>query len=540
VEGAAARTDGRPSVPGRFERADLVVVVALAAVTAVFLLAWPRKLGNADESYLLFEAKRLSDGEVMYRDVFDFITPLATYLMAAAYRLFGATIETVRVVMAVVHASAVALVYAGARLLGVRRVLAVGPALGLVVFGYPTFPEASPHWFATALMALLVVGLVGWRWDVRCGPAFALGLVDGALLSMQQQKGAVLGIGLAVIVVVVTLLASRDPARERGASLVRRLLALAAGAVVVTGAVLGGTAVVAGVAPLVDAVVRYPLESYAPAGTVGWGGIAPFMQRRATPATLAYARLLPVALVVPAARALIAAWPAPASAFVRSRLALVLFGGSSALAIAYFPDFIHVAFVAPAFLVAAADTLEWVVAWMPGERARTALAAAIACVVVAGLGWRAVEGVRVARGEFPIAHDTAFGRVDLAVPWQAAIVDRLRRELDAAPSRDVFAYPQMASPYLLAGGTNPTRFQMFNGVVAPKGQIDELLAALTRHRVRWVVANPHLLNRPRDPVMQYLRDHYEPIEIPEIDTYADLVMWWLYRRRGDADAPPAS
>jgi hypothetical protein len=522
------RADAPPS-PAVAGRLDLAVVLALALVTIGFLLAWPRKLGNSDESYFLYQAKRLSEGEVMYRDVFDFITPLAMYVMAAAYRVLGTTLETARLVTAAVHASAVCLVYLAARRLGVRRVLAVAPALALAAFGYPTFPEASSHWFATALMALLALGLVGWRWDVRSGPAFALGVVDGAIIAMQQQKGAVLGVGLALILVLVTLVRRRVAGAEPGASLVRRLAALAAGACVVAGMVLGASALAAGVGPVFDAVVRYPLESYAPAMTIGWGDTAPFMDRRAIPATVLFFRYLPLAVLVPAGRALAGAWSDAASDATRTRLALVVFAASSALAVAYYPDFIHIAFIAPAFLVGAADSLEWIVARVP---ARTAVAWAIGALLLAVVGWRAADTLATARAESRITHQTAFGVVDFAVPWQAQIVDRLRRELDADPMRTMFAYPQMASPYLLAGGRNPTPFQMFNAPSAPRFQIEHLLDVLERSRPPVVVTNPHLLTRPHDPIARWIDTHYEPLDIPEIERYgADIVMQWIYRRR---------
>lgn len=516
--------EGHPS-PGP-DRRDLVVLLALAAVTAGFLAAWPHTLGNADESYFLFEAKRLRDGEVMYRDVFDFITPLAHYVMAAAYRLFGTTLATARLVMTAVHVAAVCFVYLAARALGVRRVLAVGPALALVAVGYPTFPEASPHWFATALIALLVYGLASWRWDERAVSAFALGALDGAIASMQQQKGAVLGMGLALALIVVELVSRRG----EWASLVRRLAALAGGAFAVAGVVLGGTALAAGVMPMVDAVVRYPLESYAPAGTVRWGGYGTFMRPRATPGTLAYVNLLPLALVLPLVRALASVRSAPGSALVRTRLAIVLCAGASALAIAYYPDFIHIAFIAPPFLVAAADSFEWLVQRLPARGAEIA-AVVLASLLVAGSVWRAGGALVDARATFAVTRETAFGPVDFARPWQASIVDRLQRELDATPGRTMFAYPQLASPYLTAGGRNPTPFQMFNGVAAPKAQVALLLETLTRERVPFVVTNPLLIDRPRDPVARYIREHYEQIDIDEIDPYADIVMWGIYERR---------
>ena len=154
-----------------------------------------------------------------------------------------------------------------------------------------------------------------------------------------------------------------------------------------------------------------------------------------------------------------------------------------------------------------------------------------------GVGWRAADTLATARTESAIAHETAFGAVDFTAPWQVAIVDRLRSELDAAPTREMFAYPQMASPYLLAGGRNPTPFQMFNAPSAPPAQIERLLAVLAESRPAYVVTNPFLLERPNDSIARYIQTHYERLDIPEVDTYSDLVMWWIYRRRDDEPTP---
>jgi hypothetical protein len=58
---------------------------ALALGAVVYLVAYPPALGGADESYILYEAKRLWNGDVPYRDFFDFIMPGTFYFYALAY-----------------------------------------------------------------------------------------------------------------------------------------------------------------------------------------------------------------------------------------------------------------------------------------------------------------------------------------------------------------------------------------------------------------------------------------------------------------------
>ena len=44
---------------------------------------------------------------------------------------------------------------------------------------------------------------------------------------------------------------------------------------------------------------------------------------------------------------------------VRALALLIVFSLASILSIEYFPDFIHIAFIAPVFFVAAAENLDW-------------------------------------------------------------------------------------------------------------------------------------------------------------------------------------
>jgi len=61
----------------RRDAGDAALALLIFAAAWAYLASLPRYLGGADESYFLYEAKRIRDGEVMYRDFFQFTTPLA-------------------------------------------------------------------------------------------------------------------------------------------------------------------------------------------------------------------------------------------------------------------------------------------------------------------------------------------------------------------------------------------------------------------------------------------------------------------------------
>src|SRR5262249_45533075 len=124
--GCAGRSRDSAAVTIRtLDTGDRVIALTIVALTCAYLAALPRYLGWADESYFLYEAKRIRAGEAMYRDIFKFITPLASYVMALLFWAFGTTLATARIAMSVLHGILCACLYAIARLAGVRRSLAL-------------------------------------------------------------------------------------------------------------------------------------------------------------------------------------------------------------------------------------------------------------------------------------------------------------------------------------------------------------------------------------------------------------------------------
>ncbi len=66
--------------------------LVVAGLSFAYFLTFPLAIGGADESHLLYGARRILNGEVIYRDFFEILTPLAFYLFAAIYRIAGTTL----------------------------------------------------------------------------------------------------------------------------------------------------------------------------------------------------------------------------------------------------------------------------------------------------------------------------------------------------------------------------------------------------------------------------------------------------------------
>src|SRR4051812_8699254 len=97
--------------PLRWSR-DAAAALVLFAVVVGYLATLPLNLQSPDEARHLDHAKRLLDGEVLYRDVFDITTPGWVFLMTAAFRLFGSTLAVARGVAAAIHGATAIAVFA--------------------------------------------------------------------------------------------------------------------------------------------------------------------------------------------------------------------------------------------------------------------------------------------------------------------------------------------------------------------------------------------------------------------------------------------
>ncbi len=506
-------------------RLDLAVAALLFAAAVLYLVSWPRDLGFADESYFLYEAERIRDGEVMYRDIFQFVSPLSWYLMAGLFWLFGTDLLVARVCMALLHAATAAMCFTCARSLGVRRSLAVLPAVAYVALCHGPWPFASPHWFSTAVVVLiLLVGLRG-RWAERPLAAVGLGALTGLLIGVQQQKGAVMTAALGATVLLDAVIALRYRTTPGGLPRLGPTVRFAAGvaAVVIPLAVV--MIGVAGWEAVFDALISYPLYEYEAALRVAWGatgmlggGYAAFTW----PLVLKWA---PLGMAPLLARLLIDVARGTRRLRVRQDTVLLLVGAGSAASVLYYPDFIHLAFIAPPFFIAAVAGLDWALrALRPAWLARAA-AWSVAAALVVMLGRQLADNQSRAHATHAIRHQTAFGLVDFSAPWEVAFTDTLRALLDRTPSREMFGYPSVVSPYLVAGGRNPTPYQHLSSRYHKPRRIQHALEILRTRRPPYIVVAPLFLNFETDPIAIFIDAEYRFVDV------AGLTPIWLYARK---------
>lgn len=486
------------------------MALLLFAATAAYVAAWPRILGLADESYFLYEAERIRSGEVMYRDFFQFVTPLPWYVMGAAFGLFGTHVWTARIVMAAVHGAIVALVYCGARRADARRGAALVAAVSVPALAYAVWPFASPHWFATLCCMLLLYAALRVDWSERPATAAVLGALTAVLVVTQQQKGVVFGAGIGVLVVLDALGEARDRLRGWLGRAARRVGWLAVGFVAVFVPCAALVLASAGIEPVYDALVRYPLQEYsAKRAPIPWAGFGPLTTQLPAYTWPVVLRGLPWAFAIPLGGVLWAALRGRRRQMLQRDLTLVVLGASAIFSIWYYPDAVHVAFILPLAAVAAACSVERLLAPLP-RRLGAGLGVALSAAGQAALAPPLWQHQQLAYAAYSFETETAFGRLRFSRADEVDLVTALRKRLAATDDRALFAY-NVASPYLTAGAHNPTRYQHLSPRFHRRARLDETVRRLAENPPPYALIVLISYDPQRDPVARYLSEHYEVV-----------------------------
>src|SRR4051794_21768860 len=200
----------REHPPSASTSRDRAMAAAIFGVTVAWFAVQPRNLGTTDESILLVEARRILEGERLYRDVFWLAMPGAHWLIALAFRLFGTTLAVAKMTMAVINAATAALAFATARALGVRRSIAILPPFAFLALAQPAWPFVSPHWMGTAFVMTAFLAVASPRALERPRRLVAAGLALGGLAVIHHQKAVVMATGLAAAIIVAAAV-RRDP-----------------------------------------------------------------------------------------------------------------------------------------------------------------------------------------------------------------------------------------------------------------------------------------------------------------------------------------
>jgi hypothetical protein len=492
----------------REHRTDIVVCLLLAIASATYLMLRRWQLGNADEAYYFYHAIRILEGEVLYRDVFELTTPFHIDLLALAFQIFGANFTTGRAVGSVIQALLTVTIYSGARAVGAGRALAVAAAFVQLAIAQPAWPYTTPHWLAVLLVCVLLLISLDRQRARTARWIVVQGLLLGLLVATRQHAGIAVGIGM-------TLLAAADSlddllwGRAPGLPLGRHILTLAVATLAGFGLVMVPHLIQAGLGPMINQLVIHPLTGYRDTNQATWGlnyllNLQPFTW----PALLKY---LPIVVAVTALRAATAMARRYDRSTAESLLVLAVFGASAIAYTMSFPDLVHLAMIMPVILIVAAElltsTLRTAGRW--GKVGQTTLGVALIVACTAQLQ----HNYAGALAEYPIMHDTQFGRLPFATSSDIEIFEWVQGEVEKSSSRDLLCYPGWSALYLMSGARNPTRHDLIFPGYQSDEEIDDLIATLERMRVERVLLIQAFV-KPDDPVGTYVTQHYRCTDEP--------------------------
>lgn len=520
---------------------DALLAAGLFVASATYLgVAWPNNMVGQDEGEILYGAKRIFDGQVMYRDFFDQIGPIAPHVLALMYALFGVSMETARASMSILHGTIAVLMYAIARQLGVRPMLAALVGLTHIALFQPALSFTSPHWLATVLTLVVF-------WFILRGPMRRTSqtLVAGALTGLvgltQQPKGAATAFAVA-IVLVRDVWADHIEQGTRISMIGRRLAAFALGILAVLVPILGVFVWLAGFEAVYDALVLTPLVAYQQFPfhsegrwlifTLTWPLLVELV-RGLSPGLML--NVMPLIIVLSAVRLLRQAAQRRSPDERRPLFVAVVFSAFSIASVYYQPNSFHFAVVGPIWLSLFAELLERVVRRLEATLRVTWVAPVVAATLLILLTLEIRRARERAWATAGVPVDTAFGRVHLR---SQALVDELtalRSALQAAGAKDVLVYPTLPGLYLMTQTSNPTRFQiLIPGYTTPE-KFAEVQETLERERVPFVVRS-FWFWQIEDPLRPYLNDHYQQVRLPRPPR--SMPSLTLLRRKADQNGAP--
>lgn len=106
---------------------------------------------TADEGYIIYGAKRVLDGQILYKDFFQFCPPGDFYLLAFVFKLFGYSFIMARETAVIIDSLINTLLFYFSYK-AIRSWYAILPPLFFLILGYPNWMQYSHYWSSMLLL----------------------------------------------------------------------------------------------------------------------------------------------------------------------------------------------------------------------------------------------------------------------------------------------------------------------------------------------------------------------------------------------------
>jgi len=182
----------------------ITIYIAVFAITHWYLSYYRDMLYSlsADEGYILYGAKRVLDGQIIYKDFFQFYPPGNFYLLALVYKLFGYSFtvarETAIIIDSLINVMVFYLSYKA-----FKAWYAIIPPLFFMILGFPNWIQFS-HFWTSELFFLL--SLIFFLWYLEQDKRYYLyisGFLIGITTLFLQMPGVYGGILLLMLLFIL-------------------------------------------------------------------------------------------------------------------------------------------------------------------------------------------------------------------------------------------------------------------------------------------------------------------------------------------------
>lgn len=226
-------------------------LLAVGVLTVLLCLPFIRIALGEEDGIWLNAAARLRQGQVLYRDFFQFIPPLSFLLVDGWTSVLGHSLEAARLLAILAIAGSACFTFLACRCATGHAGLSAALPLAWVVSSQGAMTQVNHHWFALFFSAVAAWASMSAVQSGRTGiwrPALA-GLACGAAGMVTQTQGA-----LALLASATVFLDPRRPRRE--------VLVFLIGVAVVPAGLVVRTAWQGALADAFESVILFTIQRY--------------------------------------------------------------------------------------------------------------------------------------------------------------------------------------------------------------------------------------------------------------------------------------
>ncbi len=518
-----------------------------------------------DEFNILVQAGRVLDGQVPYRDFFQFVTPGSIYLSAVWLKIAGKSIWSIRVLSALEGAVIALFVYLVVKKITQSRIIIAIVLLFTLCFCTTFWPFVSHHWLSTIPALFAIYFMSNFIERRRTIFLLSSGFFAGITFIVLQNKGTLIFIALILFLSIDDILLSRDVLPD----IFDRLKKFSKNGVIFF---------VIFILPLLILVIYLLIEgaindfiydtfiwvlgpyrrfnAYPNYFYIGNYGIYKILTENPFPLNVIRIRdllligYLPPLLVGLSVLHLIKMFnrgSGSVSAVDRWILLFILAGIFMFFSVLYRSDQVHITFVLPfIFLLFAIILDKWLCMWRDFSKIKRIAFAVLLLFFLFYGAYGTVSRIRFV-SNFRHAVDTKIGRFYTYDKSVADFYDNLFRSIEEKIQEDkVFVYLWSSFVYYIFGKNNPTRFDSVIPGYNTDEQLEEIAYDLERNGVNYIfydsldsgiATDPFGYSYPLatvnldNPLNKYISENFE--EIFRVNYDEETLPVRILRRQGE-------